>query len=1054
MRRVPGTDLDEIRVEEERFAALVERELSYVVRRVTGSIGEVVVARGSTAAATPDDLNGMIPLWQQRVSNAIMPALQRIVSASVRGQIAGLNTAMSAPIIRSFDEELITRLLLQGAENRMVGVGNQLWQNARSALAEGVASGQSIPDIARAVRESAAITAPRATTVARTEVIAASNKSSIEVMRAAGLVAQKRWIATFDNRVRLSHIDAHDQVVPLDDMFDIGGAQLDHPGDYSGPPEEVINCRCAMGYIVDEDSEDSALTAATEHNHNGAMIALVPTEDDVKRLALELDGAESADELHMTMVFLGDADAWNSKQREALINALSTYDWDHEGDTGTLTCNAFGLAHWNPHSDTPCWVLNIGGDDIPDVRAVIEDQLSKLNGEVPLPAPPTQHRPFAAHMCLAYTSDTSQELINQLKKRMGDVAFDRVRVAFAGESVDIPLRGTLSTKASATPAASEANVDWFIEKAHEECTDERPWAVVKASDGAVEGCHETREDAVSQMRALLEAQARERVPEVEPVDELTTVDTREFQVDGEPNESMRIQFEGVAVVEGERTGDGRQFAPGALTWPDLAQVNVPLQWQKETSHGGINDVTVNVGKLTELVRSGQSIIVRGYIDSGSEDGAEVVRRMRAGTAGGVSIVADDPESAEVEYVYPDGCEDLENKTIEEIDEMPMEELNRCMMPEYVVFHSGRIRALTLVDTPAFVEASISLVEDGQSNEIEDSAATVTSQEFGTVKTAKIDDFGYRRLSELDITDPTSVAQLIDEIEPLLAAAHVITIPDVPPAAWFDEPTDLPPYGALHVTDDGRVYGLLAPRSVAHRSYPDKRVTVPMGNVDYSRWMNRETIVQGGQRIATGPITMDCGHASTSPILSTPESMDHYENACSVVATVRIGENARGVWVAGALMQGVTPGQVARMLACQLSGDWRKHREAPGKRELVGALLVPVPGFPTASPRQQLRLDHGELVASSVPVSWHVTDNEVFNVDPVPAETPSIEDEPVSTVDTGESTVDAPESDVDTSVSDDGDLPSWEDIQKRRELREQSDALATRLRDELGIEIGV
>lgn len=998
--RVPGTELDEIRREEDRFAALVERELRGAARAATEAIGEVTVAQGSPVAASPDDLNGIVADWRRRLSTSILPFLERLIGASVSAQVAGVNTAMGARIIEAFDEQLVTRLLLEGAENRMVNIGNELWENARNALAEGVANGESIQDISRAVQDAAGVTAPRATTTARTEVIGASNRSSIEVMRASGLVTQKEWLATFDQRVRLSHIEAHAQVVPLDGAFSVGGAQLDHPGDFAGPAEEVINCRCAMGYVVDEDAPEDALTAATEHNHNGAMIALVPTEEDVKRLALELDEAEPADELHMTMYYLGDADAWSAKQREALVNALSTYDWDHEGDTGALSCRAFGLAHWNPHSDTPCWVLNIGGDDISDVRAVIDDQLSRLNGEVPLPKMPAQHRPFAAHLCLAYTSDTSPELIEQLKERMGDVAFDRVRIAFAGESVDISLRGTMSTKASAAPAAAEVTVDWFIEKNHEECSDERPWAVVKASDGAVEGCHETREDATAQLRALLQVQAEEREDEVEEeidaavqVAATTTVDTETFQDECPPGQHREdgqcvwnaglAFFEGVAVVEGEWTGDGRQFAPDSLTWEQLDEIPVTLQWQKETNHGGINDVTVSVGRLTSLERSGVEIRVAGYIDGGSEDGAEVIRRLGVGTLGGVSIVADDPEQAEVEFVYPEGC-NLEEATPEEIDEMPLDEINRCLFPSGMIFHSGRIRALTLVDTPAFVEATIHLVENESTEDTGGEEPVVISEEFGAVKTDDIKQL-YRQLSPVDINDPQSVAQLIDELEPLLAASHAITVPDVPPAAWFEEPQELPPFGALTVTDEGRVYGLLAPRDVAHRSYQNKRVTVPTGNVDYTRWMNRETIVEGGQRLMTGPITMDCGHASTDPGRTAQASMEHYDNSCSLVATVRIGENRHGVWVAGALLPGVTPVQVTRMLACQLSGDWRKHREEAGQRELVAALLVPVPGFATAS-RASVRLDQGELVASAVPVTWKLA-----------GDVPSDEDTLVATV---------------------------------------------------------
>lgn len=819
--QVPGTELSELQRDDDRFAEMVERELRSVADQATQVIGEVLVAQGRASAASPDDLNGIPESWLRRLSTVLLPWLERYIAGSVASQVAGVNTALGVPVITALDEQLVTRILLGGAQNRLVGVGDELWQNARDALSQGVADGASIQDIAREVRGAADVTAPRATTVARTEVVGANNKSSIEVMRATGLVAFKRWVATFDGRVRLSHIDAHGQTVALDETFFLDGGDLDHPGDFFGPPEEVINCRCTMGYVVDEDAEESESVLAS---------------------------------------------------------------------------------------------------------------------------------------------------------------------AAAAKRIVIPLGGTLSTRASAAPAAAEVTVDWFIEKNHEECTEERPWAVVKEADGSVEGCHETREDAVAQLRALLQSEAEEREDEdVErAIEEARTrgtvtadVGSQVFQDECPPGmhpENGRCVwnadlafFEGVAVVEGEWTGDGRQFAEGSLTWEDLDEVPATLQWQKETSHGGINDVTVSVGRLTNLERSGSEIRVMGYIDANSEDGAEVVRRLRAGTLGGVSIVADDPEQADVEFVFPEGCPDLDSLTPEEIDEMPIEEINRCLMPSGIIFHSGRVRALTLVDTPAFVEATIHLVETESTEDTGEDEPVVISEEFGAVKTDDMKQL-YRQLSPVDINDPQSVAQLIDELEPLLAASHAIHIPDLPPAEWFNEPKELPPFGALTVTDEGRVYGLLAPRDVAHRSYQNKRVTVPTGNVDYTRWMNRETIVDGGQRVMTGPITMDCGHASTDPRSTAQASMEHYDNSCSLVATVRIGESQHGVWVAGALLPGVTPVQVTRMLACQLSGDWRQHREQPGMRELVAALLVPVPGFATAS-RASVRMDQGQLVASAVPVTW-------------------------------------------------------------------------------------
>ncbi|MCW6003870.1 hypothetical protein K1W54_04635 [Micromonospora sp. CPCC 205371] len=205
---------------------------------------------------------------------------------------------------------------------------------------------------------------------------------------------------------------------------------------------------------------------------------------------------------------------------------------------------------------------------------------------------------------------------------------------------------------------------------------------------------------------------------------------------------------------------------------------------------------------------------------------------------------------------------------------------------------------------------------------------------------------------------------------IVAAGHTITIPDVPPVEWFTEPTDVEATGALTITDEGRIYGYLAPAGVAHRGFRNRRVEVPRGNVDYSRWMGGEAIVAGGGRVVAGPITMNCGHLPPHASSDPATRMEHYDNTCSVVAQAAIGENDKGVWIAGALLPGVSAEQVSRMLACRLSGDWAPHPEKSGMREFVAALLVPVPGFPMGrSAPSKVRIAHGALVASAVPVRF-------------------------------------------------------------------------------------
>lgn len=213
--------------------------------------------------------------------------------------------------------------------------------------------------------------------------------------------------------------------------------------------------------------------------------------------------------------------------------------------------------------------------------------------------------------------------------------------------------------------------------------------------------------------------------------------------------------------------------------------------------------------------------------------------------------------------------------------------------------------------------------------------------------------------------------MADIVESLTAAAHQVTIEDVPPRWFFDEPADMPEIGGISVSADGRFFGYVAPVGVAHRGI-EKRTTVPLRNVDYSRWATRARAVANEDgtiaHIATGPITMGCNHADTRTN-SGAVAREHYENSCSIVATACIGENRNGVWIAGALMPDITAAQVARILACQLSGDWRAHKERPGQREFAGALLVSVPGFPVANRGARVSLQGDALVASAVPVHF-------------------------------------------------------------------------------------
>lgn len=179
--------------------------------------------------------------------------------------------------------------------------------------------------------------------------------------------------------------------------------------------------------------EDMPMPAAVEHT--GAMVALRMTDDDAARLAV--DGGEVPDELHLTLLYLGEGADIDANTRQAIIDACTTLaaEWQTAaaGDL-QLVGDGFSVNVFNPMAEDKetCIVLGVSGEQIAAAHQQVLDAVSAVFGGYP-----AQHQPFVAHVTLAYTDDLS--LVQQLTSRTGDVTFDRLRVSFAGAVHDIPL---------------------------------------------------------------------------------------------------------------------------------------------------------------------------------------------------------------------------------------------------------------------------------------------------------------------------------------------------------------------------------------------------------------------------------------------------------------------------------------------------------------------------------------------------------------------------------------------------------------------------------------
>jgi 2'-5' RNA ligase len=174
------------------------------------------------------------------------------------------------------------------------------------------------------------------------------------------------------------------------------------------------------------------------------MVALIPDADTVNRLALE-DGL-APDDLHLTLVYLGEADRLGPTDRQAITSSAEALQ-----RRGAIEGQAFGAALFNPQGDEPAAVLVL---EAPDVRTLRDELMPQINHLVPDDA-----HDFVPHVTLTYPSDQMAALQSAIE-RTGDIRFDRLRVAFGNEITDFPLdTEDLSLVAAAFPV--DPPDEWF-----------------------------------------------------------------------------------------------------------------------------------------------------------------------------------------------------------------------------------------------------------------------------------------------------------------------------------------------------------------------------------------------------------------------------------------------------------------------------------------------------------------------------------------------------------------------------------------------------------------
>ena len=161
------------------------------------------------------------------------------------------------------------------------------------------------------------------------------------------------------------------------------------------------------------------------------MVALVPTRSDAQRLAVGGDQAHTADEMHVTLLFLGPAAEWNADQQAEVHRRIAALAAECDGPIPT---RAWGAVAFNPGSDREFVGYLVGNDSTGKLTALHAAVSETAAGSGPVP---DQYLPWEPHFTAVYGSHDTRPLHD----RTGPVVFDRIAVFYGSDATLYPLGG-------------------------------------------------------------------------------------------------------------------------------------------------------------------------------------------------------------------------------------------------------------------------------------------------------------------------------------------------------------------------------------------------------------------------------------------------------------------------------------------------------------------------------------------------------------------------------------------------------------------------------------
>lgn len=246
---------------ERAFSQRVEAEISSASKAMLSEYETT----GSAPAAPLMHFNRMTQLYSDMAAISIQAFGGRVMDAIQAQDLHPVEEKSFEDMFQRLAEFFIS---MEEIRQRIAAVSEHTRNTIIELIARGQEDGLGVEAIARMISgRLPGIARARARIIARTETHGAANYGAHSTAKETGFVTRKEWISTEDHRTRdfgegdgvideYDHRSMNGQIVHMDQPFLMPWKNGDpirimYPGQVGMPAGAVINCRCAVAYVVD-----------------------------------------------------------------------------------------------------------------------------------------------------------------------------------------------------------------------------------------------------------------------------------------------------------------------------------------------------------------------------------------------------------------------------------------------------------------------------------------------------------------------------------------------------------------------------------------------------------------------------------------------------------------------------------------------------------------------------------------------------------------------------------------------------------------------------------